>query len=373
MKSIFSLLLFSFFVSCSPHDDLPEPVTPRHTLLVYLAGDNNLGSEIQAKTDSLLSGWNNSTDNLLIYQDIRNNSTPVLLQAVASPAGAYTTVIKEYSAHDSASPGIFRNIMQEAFSQFPAQTYGLLIFSHGTGWLTDNNRLTRTVIQDGQNSMQISDFAAAIPDGQFEYIVFEACLMSSVEVAYELRNKTNYIVASSSQILSPGFLPVYPAHLADLFAGTGATESGLIRFARAFYEKVNADTGLNRSATISVIATEGLEKLAALTAPAIQAGKTVNTYAIQEFNSYAPQLYFDFEDYIKQAATAEQYTLISEQLAKTVVYRAATPALTYFSPLSSTSIRTHCGLTVYIPQPAYPALNTAYQAYQWVTDTTSSI
>lgn len=365
------ILFFAWLVlvSCSS-EEIVEPALARHTLLVYLAGDNNLSAEVQLKTDSLLAGWEDNTNNLLIYQDVKNEQrTPVLLRAVASDTGAYVVPVKTYPEHDSASPEVFAQVFDDAFSQFPAHTYGLLLFSHGTGWLTDNDRLTRTVVQDGKNSMPIPDFAAVIPDRKLEYIVFEACLMSGVEVAYELRRKTKYIVASSAEILSPGFLPVYSTHLADLFTCQAGREAGLIRFARAFFETADAATGLNRSATISVIATAGLDKLAALTAPVLQSDIPVGLDGVQQFNSYPTRLYFDFGDYIRRVASAEQYAAISAQLDETVRYRAATPAFTYFAPLSSRSIRANCGLTLYVPQEQYPELNKAYKRYEWVKNT----
>lgn len=34
----------------------------------------------------------------------------------------------------------------------------------------------------------------ALPDHLFEFIIFEACNMAGIEVAYELRNKAAYIM-----------------------------------------------------------------------------------------------------------------------------------------------------------------------------------
>ena len=34
--------------------------------------------------------------------------------------------------------------------------------------------------------MEITDFAMALPDHLFEFIIFEACNMAGIEVAYEL-------------------------------------------------------------------------------------------------------------------------------------------------------------------------------------------
>lgn len=60
--------------------------------------------------------------------------------------------------------------------------------------------------------MELEEFAAAIPDGQLDFIVFEACLMAGVEVAYVLRGKTDYILSSAAEIVSPASRPFIRRH-----------------------------------------------------------------------------------------------------------------------------------------------------------------
>jgi hypothetical protein len=62
--------------------------------------------------------------------------------------------------------------------------------------------------------MELADFANAIPY-KLDFIIFDACFMGSVEVCYELKDKAEYIVASPTEILSPGF--VYSSMMQHLF------------------------------------------------------------------------------------------------------------------------------------------------------------
>ena len=39
----------------------------------------------------------------------------------------------------------------------------------------------------------------------FDYILFDACLMSQVEVAYELRDTADYLILSPAEVMSAGF------------------------------------------------------------------------------------------------------------------------------------------------------------------------
>lgn len=64
----------------------------------------------------------------------------------------------------------------------------------------------RSVIVDGNDYMELKDFADAIPDKAFEYIVFETCFMAGIDVAYEFRDKAGYVVASSARLSRQGLL-----------------------------------------------------------------------------------------------------------------------------------------------------------------------
>lgn len=65
--------------------------------------------------------------------------------------------------------------------------------------------ITRSVIKDNHYEMSLQDFASAIPDGQFNFILFEGCFMAGLEVAYELKDKTQYIVGFISRNAFTGF------------------------------------------------------------------------------------------------------------------------------------------------------------------------
>lgn len=90
---------------------------------------------------------------------------------------------------------------------YPQVKFNLLIFGHASGCLPDNSLVaSRSVIVDGNNNMELKNFANAIPAKTFEYIVFETCFMAGIDVAYEFRDKADYIVASSARLSRRGLL-----------------------------------------------------------------------------------------------------------------------------------------------------------------------
>ena len=54
------------------------------------------------------------------------------------------------------------------------------------------------------HQMEIADMANVLEGKSFDFIFFDACVMQTIEVAYELRHATNYLIASPAEIPAPG-------------------------------------------------------------------------------------------------------------------------------------------------------------------------
>ena len=383
INHLIGILFCSFLLlACGEEHSLKTVPSARRTVLVYLAGDNNLSEEVWQKVDALVSGWHNMQDNLLIYQDTRGEKgTPSLMKVIYDGGHSYTEVVKEYPDSNSADPQAFSEVLRDATSGFPAPSYGLLLFSHGTGWLPAGSYVDprsvsvtgkvmpsgeklRSIIDDAGREMEITGFAAAIPDGQFDFIVLEACLMASAEVAYELRNKADYLVASSAEILSPGFTPVYGEILQALFA---QPEAALTEVATAYYTYCNELETPYRSATVSVIRLDTMEELARAVGEVYrllpdEIGRE-ELKNIQCFDRSGDRLFFDLASLITYATGKADERAVTEHatkvLSEVIRYKCATP---FFVSLP---IHSHSGLTVYIPQHDYPALNKAWEQTGW--------
>lgn len=403
MRKYFHILLVSIFLfslgGCSKNSSdggNSTTKTPR-TVIVYLGGDNNLSFETDEKIDAIREGWAPGKGELLIYQDTYNG-TPKLLRmrgADKTHSRNYTEVIETYEEENSASPEVLNRVIRKVIQDYPSDSYGLLIFSHGSGWLPDltlsfpeGTKTARSIIIDNSTSspngeaMNIEDFASAIPDKSMDFIIFEACLMSGVEVAYELKEKTDYILASSAEILSPGFTDIYPSSIMLLFDTNISLQENLQNFAENYYNTVNNFSDVFRSATLSVIQTSELDELAALTKEAIANDRSdITAYRddLQRFDrpgeyNENPIIYqsrfFDYGDYMQHIANTDLYNAIEAQLSKTVVWKAATPQ--FMMPANNSSfnyngfkIERHCGLTTYIEQPELSYLNEQYEQTAW--------
>lgn len=363
----------------------PDPNLPTRTIVVWLGGDNNLSDETARKIEALRQGWTYTGNKCLIYQDSRDGARLLRLrggcQVTPTP---YVETLREYGAENSASAETFARVLREVAREYPADSYGMIFFSHASGWLPSGtlqkprNQSRSIGVDDGgtgRSEMELADFAAAIPDGMFDFIVFETCLTAGAEVACELRGKANYLLASSAEIVSPGFTPVYPAALRLLCNTAEEVQAGLRAFGQAYMDYVSINyTGARRSATLSLIDTREISLLAVRmhgTLPAYPVG-TYDLTRLQHFDrpgSYgdSPALprYFDLDEWAETRLPAEDYPGFRAQLDRTVVWKASTE--TFMDGQNGFAIRRHSGLTTYVEQEAFPSLNEAYRRLSWYT------
>lgn len=367
-----ALMLLFVGYSCSKND---APLLPKgRTILVYIALDNNLSNEMSAMHASLKEGWAkvDADGSLLLFADSRGQTKPVLIKLEKRGGEVVSDTLRWYENENSASPQLLRQVIADTKIVAPAKSYGMLLFSHATGWLPAKafqnpaewgagknvppRPSPRSIFEDNGREMEFADFVEAIPNGMFEFIASEMCFMSSVETAYALRNKTNYLLASAPEVLSPGFVPVYKTSLNLLYK----SKPDLSGFAQAYFDYFNGLSGDYQSAAISVVKTSEMEQLAAITREIDLELTQAQIDQVQIYDRNGkPNVFFDFRDYVAQAATPAQMELVDAQLDKVVMFKRSTPKLI------DIYIPKHSGLSVYIPQESLPRLNKAYEDTEW--------
>jgi hypothetical protein len=230
--------------------------------------------------------------------------------------------------------------------------------------------------------MEIYDLASALPDGFFDFIIFDACSMASIECVYELRTKADYIIASPSETLTNGF--PYREILPHLFA----TELDVDKIAKGFYDfyaNYRYPYG-----NISVTHTAGLEELALATREIIQSVQSADPSSLvydtplpdwQLLSQWqgSPTRLFDFGDFITRLSTdtqsqseSEPHPVSESQLLRFTTALNATISGAYATPRIYCSERTqyvpvtrYSGLSVYPLQSSLPALNDWYRCLEW--------
>lgn len=374
-------LAFFFLASC---EDEPEIVkTPKRTVLVYIAADNNLAHFALDDMDEMKEGLLqvNGELKLLVYVD--TGSSARLVELKKESRNVVENVVREYGDRNSTGTEETREVFRDVFSNpaFAAESYGLIYWSHADGWAPyGSTRQTRWIGQDtgdGDYRMNISDFVSILKEApHFSFIMFDACFMSSVEVAYELRSYTDYYIGSPTE--NPG-----PGAPYDLITPLMAGENAAVDMASAYFEHYNAkyNGGINISnknwtggTSICVMRTSALKQLASVTAqvlPETLADNERLSATVFDYDQRPPSStyyigYFDFKQLVQ--ALADETSLVEwEHAFDEVIAFWKTTDKNYSQVAHMFSMEGTNGITHYIPN-SNDTYALAYRSTAWYQD-----
>jgi len=164
------------------------------TILYYYDGKNNLASMAKHAFNSLDEVGSNEDVNLVAQIGLPKEK---VYQGLVRK-GLGTAGFQSIGRADMGSADNVKQFVEWGMKNYPAEHYALVMWDHGAGFkgsMTDDD--THHIIKN-------ADLARALEDAQkstgnkLEVINFNACLMQQAEVAYELKNSANYLVASTS-------------------------------------------------------------------------------------------------------------------------------------------------------------------------------
>lgn len=218
------------FNACSSNDEPEPPMDPERTVLIYMAGENNL-SEFVSKDLKEMKEGSKSLDNrhnLIVYVD-QANSIPPYFARIKDGKIVDSVSVKESL---TADPAVLEEALRYTRTTYPAKSYGLVLWGHGSGWLVSNDSIvyakSRAYGGDmGNNSpsragnywMNIPSMSRAIANAmggeKLTFVFGDCCNFNCIETDYELRNVADYVIGSPAEIPEPGA----PYHLIvpDLF------------------------------------------------------------------------------------------------------------------------------------------------------------
>jgi hypothetical protein len=390
MKKILKLTYIfccaSLFLLTACHDD-PDPIEKAsRTVLAYIVADNSLSSFATDDIAEIVEGYaavEADSNNLLVYVD--DDSTPRLIQITKDASGAVVEkTIHEYEEQNSLDASVMSEVFKRVFDNFPADSYGLVLWSHAEGWIQSPSAVTRWFGQDGTTYMDISALKQVLDTApHFDFILSDACFMQSVEVAYELRTCADYFISSPTEIPGPGayYVDVVPA----MFEET-ATKADLAKAVAAGYfgyynnlytGNVGSNDNWTMGVSVSVIESDKLETLAAATKNLlpqyISGGATIATSGILCYDPYRNKYYYDMDGLMKSLSLeATAYSNWKAAFDASVIW-AETTTENYCTDSYGngymTSMTGFSGLSIYIPRgTSTSTLNTFYHTYEWYTD-----
>lgn len=399
MKSIlYTLLCTSFlflFTACEQENEAVPPVEGSRTVLVYIVADNNgleenynnqdfASQDIQEMLEGMKS-VDTSIYNLVVYLD--DNKAPVLYRMSKDKKGNVSKeIIKEYGEQVSTDPSVMTEVLQSAFRVCPADSYGLVYWSHAEGWIpyplkSKSQVSTRWVGQDkgdGDKRMNISDLLTVLDAApHFDFIMFDACFMMSVEVAYELRNYTDYYMGSPTENPGPG--APYDKIVPKMFVSNAAVNMATEYF-NYYNSKYNGGIGIANNnwtggTSITVLKTSELENLAAITKqvlPDVTADNVVlrqKAFDYDKRSTYSESYvgYHDMQMMMQELTDDASYAIWKQAFESAMVYWNTTDK-NYSMFAQMFSMEGANGVTHYIPVTLASAATAAYRSTAWYKD-----
>ena len=418
MKRLIALLVASLLlVGCYDKNSYEEPVAPVQTLLMYFPWSGNSSSQglfsyfetnISDMEEVIRYGMPEGC-RVLVYlvervdQPSASDSQQKALQGtlfeLKGGGGRVERVVhKTYAEPDMTTASAITALWQDVKAIAPAPHYAMTIGCHGKGWLPSVSTKTRDGVKhqeywenEGESmtrwfggmeaayQTEIPTLAQAIADAgiKLDYILFDDCYMSSVEVAYELRNVADYLIGSTSEIMAEGFpyteigLLLMPdtrdvvSELSYTIDYAGICES----FYQYYMERPSYPCG-----TVAVTVTRELEALAEVMKCINQESSPMGAEErkkIQMLDGYEPCLFYDLGHYV--SFYCKNVALLSEfnaQLGRVVpaAYRRHTP--TFFSNIDGgrygeNEIKFFSGITTSDPSINEEAIAAREQTAWW--------
>lgn len=424
--ALLAVLIVVLSASCSKvtAPDAPVVETKEKTILIYMAANNNLYPDAANNISRMLNGYIPEDDcNLLIYSiplDLQNgtikDSLPSLVRVSYDKSrNVQVDTVYKFPYQNSATKTAISRVLNVTKSLFPARSYGLVLWSHGTGWLPplyttqphsssdaivsaypspsafqkEVNRLRRyrEKLYEGitplkrswpsppggvdpyahmvksfgfekNTEMSIFDLRDALPDGMFfDFIAFDACLMGGIEILYELRQNCNYMIFSPAEILTDSF--DYSKVIKDFF------EADYEQATFDIYDYYNHKTGEFKSVTISLFKTDGVEAVARKAKEIFDAHRpeiqTLDLDLIQPYFRYDMHWFWDLNDFIKNLATASESAEFESMLNAICICKYTTGQIIdlVIDPARFS------GISCYINSPIDDELDAYYIKYDW--------
>lgn len=359
----------------------PQPLTESHTLMIIMQGNNGLAEFMDSNLQRIITAYYDvptEIGRIIIFYD-RGNYTR-LTELYLDDGMAKQRLIEEYPTSTSTVDKEFlKSIISRMKEEAPADSYGLIMSSHGGGWvpadlydvylLGEDSRAAAPTArplfygQDDFDCMEIPDLVDALDDIRFKYIIFDACLMANIEGLYDMRNTADYIIASPTEILGAGF--PYEDFIPMLFE---RTDHKLKEVCEAYMDYYRDSAG-----TVALIDCKKIDALAEVMKNVYDDAEsaTLNVADVQAYDNFPYHLYFDLGHYVEKVASDKNREAFNQALAEAVIYSDHTETFfTVTGPDDAYIPITHySGLSCYIPQEESPNTVAAWNDTAWAEAT----
>lgn len=348
-------------------DAKPQPVK-EWTVLVYMNGKNDLEVAGLYNLNKMEKVGSNDRLNIVTETGRMNgqqndvaldgNWTGARRYYITKDSNEEKVKSKAVQKFDNVDMGDWKHLVDFAkwgMKNYPARHYALIVWNHGSGWVTTKGSANKGISYDFETKNHIStpELGAAMRQiGKVDILAYDACLMQMAELLYEVDGYADYVVGSEETVPGLGF--PYDSMLAPFAEGTLNSEelaSYMVRAYGVFY------SDLGKKVTMSAVRMSALPEfnsafnafadamLASQKKPRIKAG----AYAA---NTYADKDNKDLFDFVRLAGEADPSTARAGSALNAVLTGRLIMENVAYKETYGRDADSH-GLAVYLPSKGY--------------------
>lgn len=375
-RLLYLCVTIAMLASCS--NEIPEQEEASfngRTILVYLVANNSATNlDRYLKTNILWMYQNMATDSdscrlLVYYRPSQNDgliAEPSILEFISDGKGhingrsalsteefsdvfGEATVLRTYietEGYNATDPEVMAQVFRDMQTAAPSNSYGLIFGSHASGWMPASATVSRAFGDDDGYSINIPELRDVLTNsfasGNLDFILLDACMMGSVEVAYELRNVADYCIASVMETPASGF------PYQRMFHYLSDTDVDYQRICTAFTDYYQSGWG-----TCAAIDCSRLDNLVDAVAGELQNhAADISTLDYQNIQQYGASSYrnfsFDIGDFFRQLNGGTIPASIQTALDQAVIAKSCIPGK--YSYLPEVDADRFCGIGMFFPE-----------------------
>lgn len=403
MKKWLYTLLVIVLAACS--NEIPEQQPAKRsgrTVLAYLISNNKAGSLDTYLRDNVidmytaLGNMKESCTLLVFYRPYTGDtplSNPTLMSFYTDGRGnvnnqpvlsgdnlTFEAVCqvaqkKEYTMNSqiATDPVVMEEVLKDMQKIAPSDSYGLILGSHASGWMKGNSVQSKAFGDDDGYNIDIPDLANVLKKSfseKLDFVLFDACMMGTAEVGYELKEATSHCIASVMETPVYGF--PYDRILPYLYSEN-------VDYSAVCHEFISFNKTKDAWGTCAVMDCSQMENLAsAVKAKLSEWEDALSSVSMQNVQQYGVNSYkyfsYDVLDFFRELGGKsgvaetdlnEAISSIQTVLDEVVIAKECIPNPSYPNTIFSVDETRFCGIGMYIPGEynPYVANKTAWNDY----------
>lgn len=389
MKKWLYTLLVIVLAACS--NEIPEQQPAKRsgrTVLAYLISNNagtSLDSDLRNNVIDMYTALGNMKESctlLVFYRPYAGDtplSKPTLMSFYADGRGNINNVAaltgseltfdavcriaqkKEYTMNSqiATDPAVMEEVFTDMQTVAPSDSYGLILGSHASGWMKGNSVQSKAFGDDDGYNIDIPDLADVLKNSfseKLDFVLFDACMMGTAEVGYELKEITSHCIASVMETPALGF--PYKQIFSYLYSEN-------IDYSAVCHEFISFNKVNNAWGTCAVMDCSQMENLAsAVKAKLSEWQDALSSVSMQNVQRYGVNSYkyfsYDVLDFfrelgrksgvVKTTDLNEAIASVQSALNQAVIAKDCLSGVDYdFEGLTIDGTR-FCGIGMYIPK-----------------------